>query len=117
RLPGARIAALIGLVLTHREAAEPSNLDAFSPFEGIDHRVEDAVHDELSFALRKLGALRDGLDELGLRHQIVASGHDSRLHPTQSPYPDQPFFFNYFWAGGARAGSPSSRLVRRLYPR
>src|SRR5262249_32009497 len=68
RRAGARIAALVALVLANGEAAEASDLDAIALLQGVDHRIEDAVDNLLRLALGELDLVGDELDELGLRH-------------------------------------------------
>lgn len=66
-ISSAWIATFIGFVFTNREAAKPTNFDALSLLQGLDHRIEDAVDDLLCFAVGQLELFRDLLDELGFR--------------------------------------------------
>src|SRR5690606_31808178 len=55
----------------HLEASEAADLDAFAPAQGVRHRIEDRVHDDLGVLLRDVRrALRDLLDETALRHRL-----------------------------------------------
>src|SRR5690606_33315358 len=71
RLAGARVAALVGLVLADGETTKSADFNALSVLECLHHRVEDTVHDLLGFPVGQLELLGDSLDELGLGDRSV----------------------------------------------
>jgi hypothetical protein len=50
RIAGARVAAIVRLVLADSETAQTTNFDPLATLERICHNIEDAVHDKLRSA-------------------------------------------------------------------
>src|SRR5690349_11635501 len=71
RLTGSRISTAVRLVGSNREAAEASDLDAFSALQRFGHGVEQAIDYELRAGLRQVPPRSDGVDKFALRHAVL----------------------------------------------
>jgi len=67
-IAGAGIASLVGLVVSHREAAETTDLNALALLQSLGHAIENLVDKKLRARPRELEFICDHRNEISLGH-------------------------------------------------